>query len=533
MKEAKLPTRIIDIGLHASAKPVLRLSSGEYGRYVALSHCWGGGSSLTVTQDNLDSLSKAIPTERAPSNFKDAMIITRQLGLQYLWIDSLCILQDSAIDWEREAAKMSDVYRNATLTIAASAAPNTKAGILNRFQWSPFRSLKYHCRITMDTSESSKVYLSRRLTDHDEEEFADCFRKLPLATRGWVLQEQILSPRTLFYGERAIYWYCRSSHQSADGASDTIFLAGTLSDEIPPIFLDYRGLTRALEVAEKRNVYYYWLGIVETYSLRQLTKESDKLPALSGLAAETHRLTGARYLAGIWSEDMINGLLWYPTNREQKPIKFGRGPSWSWPNTNEELKFATRHYNWVDSIYSVKIDAADVFPLGQNPFGTVQSGFVQLTGLTFDICRSRKQYYSSDPASYLYDWLWKDSTENGPFKFLEEDKMFFPSEIPSEIQISKFPVNEVIDDTTVESDWFLAVYLGTWAAPKRTNSLDQTLPHLLDDVLWAYALLLTPLAPSLSEKKATYQRVGFLQLTLPITHVPAEDAFYRQSVKIV
>lgn len=65
-----------------------------------------------------------------PPLFQDAIIITRQLGLRYLWIDSLCIIQDSLRDWETEAAKMASIYQNSYVTISATDASNGSAKCL-------------------------------------------------------------------------------------------------------------------------------------------------------------------------------------------------------------------------------------------------------------------------------------------------------------------------------------------------------------------------------------------------------------------
>ena len=121
----KLPTRVIDVGLSSSEgpKPYLLCSGGLEGRYVALSHCWGTASlsnpGFKTERHNYDDLQAGFVLESVPALFRDAIVTTWKLGIQYLWIDSLCIIQDSKDDWEAESAKMGSVYRNAYVTIVA------------------------------------------------------------------------------------------------------------------------------------------------------------------------------------------------------------------------------------------------------------------------------------------------------------------------------------------------------------------------------------------------------------------------------
>lgn len=120
-----LPTRVIDVGSpDGRTEPRLRKSDGEPGDYIALSHCWGGKQPLITTKENKCSMKTCIPWAKLPNTFQDAISVTRRLGLRYIWIDSLCIVQDDAEDWEREAAKMALIFEAAYLTVAATAATN-------------------------------------------------------------------------------------------------------------------------------------------------------------------------------------------------------------------------------------------------------------------------------------------------------------------------------------------------------------------------------------------------------------------------
>jgi Heterokaryon incompatibility protein (HET) len=100
------------------------------GKYVALSHCWGGNMPLKTTHGCLNAYMEKLPVSLQPQNFQDAMKITMELGVRYLWIDSLCIIQDSLQDWKHECTVMGDVYANASITISAAAAKNCDDEIL-------------------------------------------------------------------------------------------------------------------------------------------------------------------------------------------------------------------------------------------------------------------------------------------------------------------------------------------------------------------------------------------------------------------
>ena len=110
--EPLLPTRLIDVGKSRDEIPRLCLSNGGRGKWVALSHCWGDRPFLKTTKSNIDEMQGGIKTSTLLATFQDAIAITKDLGVRFLWIDSLCIIQDSEEDWRNEAANMPEIYRN-------------------------------------------------------------------------------------------------------------------------------------------------------------------------------------------------------------------------------------------------------------------------------------------------------------------------------------------------------------------------------------------------------------------------------------
>ncbi|KAH8599532.1 heterokaryon incompatibility protein-domain-containing protein [Bisporella sp. PMI_857] len=114
-----LPTRVIDVGSDYQREcPKLLECGGQTGSYIALSHCWGSGRHFTTETSNISERMKGMTWGSLPKTFQDAISITRKLKIRYLWIDSLCILQDDSADWDKELSKMSDIYKNSYLTIA-------------------------------------------------------------------------------------------------------------------------------------------------------------------------------------------------------------------------------------------------------------------------------------------------------------------------------------------------------------------------------------------------------------------------------
>ncbi|KAF4479303.1 hypothetical protein CGGC5_v012095 [Colletotrichum fructicola Nara gc5] len=197
--EVELPTRVLDVGtneqpklcLHEEQKPML-------GQYVALSHCWGTAQSFSTLRSNVVKFRQYIAFEDLPKTFKDAIEITRKLEFRYLWIDSLCIVQDDPMDWEREAASMEHVFSSASVTIAASSARSSLEGFL------PTRK-EQQSFITIKTPSGGTVFIRKSIDN-----FRRDVEESVLNQRGWVLQERALARRTIHFTSSQVYWECGS-----------------------------------------------------------------------------------------------------------------------------------------------------------------------------------------------------------------------------------------------------------------------------------------------------------------------------------
>lgn len=170
--------------------------------YITLSHCWGNLSdtqkkSFCTSQENLSRRCSGFHVSELPKTFQDAVKVTRALGLSYLWIDSLCIIQsgDNGEDWKRESVQMKSVYSQAYLTIAATAAADSLSGFLNRHYQPEYISLR--------DDFGQRLFVSTDIDDFDSD-----VGGAPLNQRAWVTQEMVLSRRTIYFSTKQMYWTC-------------------------------------------------------------------------------------------------------------------------------------------------------------------------------------------------------------------------------------------------------------------------------------------------------------------------------------
>jgi hypothetical protein len=308
-----LPSRLVHVGSDNEDPSLFISPSAAQGVYVALSYCWGPGKQpVMLTRSRIESRSFAYPLSELPPTLRDVILISRRLGFEYVWIDALCIIQDSidAEDWKRESANMANIYGNAALTIAASAAHRTSDGILS----TPIPPTTLTCALPYDlpNGQIGTVYVIpypiRRSVFRE-----DSIDKEPLELRGWTLQEKLLSPRILRYESKQMSWECRSTKINSNGPLQESFVR-----------LDNRDGS-----GETRN----WQRTVEDFSGRNLTHNSDKLSALSGYASFLHFKTPDLYLAGLWKRNLFAHLLWFIDSRKTTiscRAKTYRAPSWSW-----------------------------------------------------------------------------------------------------------------------------------------------------------------------------------------------------------
>jgi hypothetical protein len=203
--DPKLPTRILDVGSDENDQPTIKLiqTRSEEAQYACLSHCWGNIRALVTERNNLASRVEGIDWDALPRTFQDAVLITRNLDLRYLWIDSLCIIQDDLDDWRQESANMTSTYANSYITIAATKSPGDTGGCFSTR--SPYhRDHRLSLKRPDSTRLETDLYVREKIAHIGEQGAID-----PLLKRGWVCQERLLSPRVLHFCEKELVWECQ------------------------------------------------------------------------------------------------------------------------------------------------------------------------------------------------------------------------------------------------------------------------------------------------------------------------------------
>lgn len=404
-------------------------------------------------------MEKSIQIESLPPSFQDAVHITRRLGFKYLWIDSLCIIQDSPEDWAQESGQMASIYSNSVLTIAAEAARDDSIGI--------FRSANM-CRPKF--SVKVKGHWNNHAIDHV------WFRSpsLPdsggfhLHQRAWVLQETLLAPRVLTYTSEQLFYTCRTTQYNEFEPSRSI----TLGSNYPKKFVYHNERCRlAKKILFRASSFYeqpvmapetmnegcldsyskvpnndrtsqrpskftpkitveevlqQWFKIVEAFTVRSLTFETDRLPALAGVAKVVGRLTDYSYKAGLWDEDLIRGLAWSINKPSTDGYRRARcsdyvAPSWSWASIpsrvrlvgGDEVKFPL----YFEAAQDTTVLETHLEYFSDDPYLGVSSGLLKIRGR----CRSLepKDFGASSPQfgwsldDDLHSHLYRKSTDDG------------------------------------------------------------------------------------------------------------------------
>lgn len=322
-RTSTLPTRLLYVGQSGrwptkDVRLVLTDTLSTKTKYTTLSHCWGPPTvkpPLKTTRPLMKKFLKNISFSALPRNYRHAIAMTRKLGIDYIWIDSLCIIQGDAKDWEIESARMSTYYRGSYLTIGAAASTNCHGGFIGDLDAADYSTWAAgrHSRgtILMRKETVSVLGLAGSAVTAQN----------PLLNRGWVLQEQVLSPRTVFCtGNGQLLWQCHSLFTSEDATVHTYRFSSL-----------QRAVNCAFDMSDKRIASLLWWQWVTDYSGRQLTFGTDRAPAIAGLVDFYQNQTGHTPLLGLWRETIGYDLTWFiPSDNGSSAPKETRFPSWSW-----------------------------------------------------------------------------------------------------------------------------------------------------------------------------------------------------------
>ncbi|KAH6889410.1 heterokaryon incompatibility protein-domain-containing protein [Thelonectria olida] len=371
-----LPSRVIDL---SSGTPRLLVTRGATPAlpYATMSHCWGSSVPLRLLSSNMVDLQAEIPVTRLSQSFRDALQVVRWLGLSYIWIDSLCIIQDSAQDWEKESASMAQVYSNSYCNIAAAHAADGTYGCFTERDTRLVKPLK----LDLHWGPAAGSYYAIQWLYWRQK-----VMETPLNTRAWVCQERYLAPRNLFFGETQLFWQCCECAASETFPTSLPPGAGGLPKSLDP-HVNGASKRRSCGLSEvpELDAFSLWDSIVYTYSTGKLTYSEDKLVAISGLASRMQKHTQSEYLAGLWRRHLPYQLLWtvggiqWVSSRERPAVY--TAPSWSWASMHGTVEDAcvVRHADEREIILEI-LDAKVDLVSDVNPFGRVKGGYIRAKG---------------------------------------------------------------------------------------------------------------------------------------------------------
>lgn len=394
----QLPTRLLKIVQERGEfKISLKEVYGETLRYATLSHCWGEHQPLRTTKENLNHHVKEIKWSSLPRTFQDAVMVSHGLGISYLWIDSLCIVQDDEVDWAKEAARMKDIYARSYVTLAAAAGKDSSHDLFPREPEA------------VSVSEEEK---SRRCARYS------VWTTSVLSTRAWVMQERLLSRRTLYFYEDEVLLECPSTLlcqcSGSNSVSNSSYQRWALTwggtrqcTDNESILCRFTQASRHMNDSSRNQQPHWeetlelapcssdtavfalatlWDELLEQYCRLNITKLSDRLPALAGIAG-TFGNSGVfgEYTSGLWDGLFLSLMLWYiePTNspKLKRPCKADPtlAPSWSWASVSGAWCY--RRMPFSCDFYAVAIPhQPDSVAQSHDYLGAAKTGFITIEG---------------------------------------------------------------------------------------------------------------------------------------------------------
>ncbi|KAH4194806.1 hypothetical protein HBI72_032700 [Parastagonospora nodorum] len=319
---------------------------------------------IRTTLSNMKKHQAGIVWEDLPKTFQHAIDFTHRLGFKYLWIDSLCIIQDSVSDWRHEAGSMAGVYEGSSLTLCASLSADSRGGCYANAE--P-EHLSRGLILTDSDSQSFRIH-TRQTLEHIDLNLQDGKTGLPLLSRGWALQERLLSPRTVHFTPNELVWKC---------------LQNAVCECSPPIKLNWLNIRVEPHCWMKTSigqVSLSWNYVVQTYSRTSLSLSKDIFPALQGLAKKAPPTMG-QYLAGLWRETLVVGLNWSAVDPENhlRPKEW-RAPTWSWASVTGPVYTDSLDRKNSSRMPSIEVIEAKTTSKGTDPTGELSSGELLIRG---------------------------------------------------------------------------------------------------------------------------------------------------------
>ncbi|TVY85470.1 hypothetical protein LSUE1_G000165 [Lachnellula suecica] len=425
-----------DLEVTITARVVLKSDSSDFpsdkssaaatwGPAPDLSAPLGGRDGCVLTESTLPAWRKDLPLDDLPLTFQHAVMVCTQLGFEYIWIDSLCILQDSREDWESQSAVMGDVYKFAWLNIAALDTKSDYEGFINESRDSrvefgfraPFASILGRSYEERNIDGQECILLrgkAKLLFSSSFDAPGRTVMKAPLFSRAWVFQERDLARRTLAFSRQCVHWGCDEYGRSEDPINGGF--EGSSLRTMLHLVLDKSASSQGAQrsVLEERawellgRFDMHWSGCVTSYTLCKLTKHSDKLIAISSVARElaNSKVMPKRYLAGLWDINLPFQMSWITVEGRETPARKRLGdaeyvaPSWSWASIEAPVQPQSIFRSGLVALADVH--ATDVALKTDYAFGAVKAGWLRVSGHLNRVksAKSRQQYSWDEKTRY-------------------------------------------------------------------------------------------------------------------------------------
>ncbi|KAI8298360.1 hypothetical protein K4K59_002870 [Colletotrichum sp. SAR11_240] len=309
------------------AVKVVESSQSVQPSYVALSYCWGGDQRVKLRQANMDKWREGIPYESLPQTIKDAITVTMNFGVSHLWVDALCIIQDSDDDKAQEISRMGDIYEQAHFTIIAARAKMVEEGFLHSWSIAGERGFRISY-VSGNGDLGSVVFWTGRGNSEPE----------PTETRAWCFQESILSSRVLYFGTHNSKWICAETrNQNSETLYDGWIEDSSLNLESVN---NSRHLVYGVEwttMSDSETFYSGWRDLLQYYSVMEAGQQQDRLLAISAVAKKIGGIAKNRYSAGIWMNSPSDSLAWVSSSDKAKRLTGYYIPLWSWASISGEV----------------------------------------------------------------------------------------------------------------------------------------------------------------------------------------------------
>ncbi|KAK8212723.1 heterokaryon incompatibility protein-domain-containing protein [Phyllosticta capitalensis] len=393
------PTRLIDVSPGWEGRNVKlrdRNTLPTSCEYAALSYCWGDHMpDCMTTPRTIDQNLRCILWDTLPKTFCDAIEFTKGLGLKYLWIDSICIIQGDQGDWQKESGKMFDVYKNSKVTLAALAGKDSTSGLRTSTikqetrLAATLRLGKFTCPLYIRHKHYMPGPGPQSVGLRDPIRYERF--KFPLLTRAWTFQERIISPRVVFFSESEVIYECACEFDCECDASMSRQYDSVDFSKRPKrrIFQATHSVSEGdIDMCSSKIAEIWRNAVAKVYSRLEITKPSDRLVALGAISEQFQQARpGSEYLAGLWTDSLVDDLLWclrtssglswpdlsFPSAISLRHFNL---PTWSWASRKEEISY------WLKpEEHLVEVVEARCLYAEDNQFGDLKSSTLILRGM--------------------------------------------------------------------------------------------------------------------------------------------------------